>query len=186
MLQWSWNLKAALQFNIGGFVKSIVNEVISRCAVFWIGFSVMSSQNAFAASTAQADGGLFSVQVSEELKPFANFQLKTGPVHHGANLNSIEFLLPVELVGTEISLSMVRDDAHPQRWIGKNIEARCMQARVNFNCGIRFRNLKIEQGKVEEVINSLEETTADKMNRIQVAQTFAIEQVGYLSLTLKP
>ncbi len=167
-------------------MKSIVNVVFSRRAVFLIGFSVLSSQNALAASTALADEGLFSVQVSEELKSFANFQLKTSRVHHGAILNSIEFVLPVELVGTEISLSMVRDDAHPQRWIGKNIDARCMQAGVNFSCGIRFRNLKIEQGKVEEVINSLEETTADKMNRIQVAQTFANEQVGYLTLTLKP
>lgn len=166
-------------------MKSIVSRIFSWCTVFLFGSSVLLSQSVLAASSAVNDKGLFSVQVSEELKPFANFQLNASQVHQGSMLSSIEFLLPVELVGAEVSFLIVRDVAHPQRWVGKNIEARCLQAGVHFSCGIRFRNLKIEQGKVEEVINNLEESTADKMNRIQVAQAFANEQIGFLTFSTK-
>lgn len=166
-------------------MKSILKVVILNYSAFLLSVIGLFSTNVFAASVTQSGEVFFSVQVPDELKSFAKFQLSSSQINLASLPNSLEFILPSELAGVDIHFSMTRESNDSQRWTGKNVEARCGHSRGNLVCSMRFNNLKIENTKVEELINGIDGSTADKMNRIQVAQIFGVEQVGFLTIPLK-
>ncbi len=166
-------------------MKSTLKLAILNYSAFVFSAIALFSSDVFAASVPQKGEVFFSVQVPDELKSFAKFQLSSIQINQASLPNSLEFILPSELAGVDIHFSMSRESNDSQRWTGKNVEARCGHSRGNLVCSMRFSNLKIENTKVEELINGIDGSTADKMNRIQVAQIFGVEQVGFLTIPLK-
>jgi len=124
--------------------------------------------------------GHYQVPVSDQLKAFADFQMKSVSLWPNKNPKSLRFQLPKELVGTASYYTILKLSESSNHWSGPNASGTCDQSKHSIRCNLSFHDLLIDQTEVEKAINATSNTPLEKMNRLQVAAIFKAEPIGTL------
>jgi len=129
--------------------------------------------------------GFYEVPVSNELKPYAIYPIKFKADTYETNPDEIVFPLPAELVGEEFYVKMAKVEDSENLWAGPNVEGSCSIINREFKCKVKFNNLIINQSQVEQVIKNTYQNQSEVGGRLQVAQLFGTEPIGYITYRLR-
>ncbi|WP_409479849.1 hypothetical protein [Pseudobdellovibrio sp. HCB154] len=147
-------------------------------------FSLLFSQSLLAADEVLDLNATFQVPVpSEKFAHLANFEITNYQIiTNSKGVITMAYTLPEDLSGEQITivLPLISDNNGNRLFKGEKGSADCTGEWASLECGVRFENLNIQQGKVITHLFAKYGYNQETKNRMLVSQMFAKNPTGLL------
>lgn len=143
---------------------------------------LLTAVNAFAERPLR---GVYEVPTGDELKPFSTFEVRLDGNGYESFPYAFDLPLPKELVGEEMFIHLRKTSLDGNEWSGPKASGTCDYSDRQFQCNLRFNDLKIDPKKVEAAIDEKFATPEEKQGRLKVATLFSTEPIGIITYRLR-
>lgn len=140
----------------------------------------------FSFSAMAASYSQYSVPVPEELVPYATFVLNSSTVVEDANVITVSYDLPAELVGANHPPIVLAGKKIPGNVLlleGEFGEAACFNRNAKLECIVEYDDLEVDIAGVERILTHRVTDPQERELRLQVAKIFGGEPVGIFEIT---
>lgn len=139
-------------------------------------FTVLSSLLFLNAACAFAAPISYSIPVSDpQLQKYSKILLNVNCITHD-QAKVIDYVLPAELTGSPMAISMRNSVKAPNDFLGNNAAMTCNGK----TCVVKYRDLNIDEEQVAEAIFYASNDFAEFRGKLAVARSFKIDAGGII------